>query len=142
LRTSGFADGIDICQYQSMSISNFRAWRCAPVLQTRLGKADADELASILKAIADPARLRLLSLIAAQPSGEACDCHFMKPLGLSQPTVSHHLKILHEAGIVARERRASWVYYRIVPERISALRDVLAFAPAKFHRRRGARVQS
>ena len=116
------------------------AWRCAPVLQARLGKADAEELASILKAIADPARLRLLSLIAAQPSGEACVCHFMKPLGLSQPTVSHHLKVLHEAGIVARERRASSVYYRIVPERISALRDVLALAPTEAHGQR-ARIQ-
>ncbi|HME70378.1 MAG TPA: metalloregulator ArsR/SmtB family transcription factor, partial [Myxococcota bacterium] len=95
-----------------MSIPTPRAWRCAPVLQSRLGKVDAEDLAGLFKAIADPARLRLLSLIAAQPSGEACVCHFMKPLGLSQPTVSHHLRILHEAGLLARERRASWVYYR------------------------------
>jgi len=87
---------------------------------------DAEELAGIFKAIADPARLRLLSLIAAQPSGEACVCHFTKPLGLSQPTVSHHLKLLHEAGLLARQRRASWVYYRIVPERMAELRDALA----------------
>jgi ArsR family transcriptional regulator, arsenate/arsenite/antimonite-responsive transcriptional repressor len=118
-----------------MSIRIPRTWRCAPLLQSRLGKADAEELAGIFKAIADPARLRLLSLIAAQPSGEACVCHFMKPLGLSQPTVSHHLRILHEAGLLARERRASWVYYRIVPERMSALRDVLAFAPEEPHRK-------
>jgi len=87
---------------------------------------DAEDLAGLFKAIADPARLRLLSLIAAQPSGEACVCHFMKPLGLSQPTVSHHLRILHEAGLLARERRASWVYYRIVPERVAELRGALA----------------
>jgi len=106
-----------------------------------LGKVDAEELAGIFKAIADPARLRLLSLIAAQPSGEACVCHFMKPLGLSQPTVSHHLRILHEAGLLARERRASWVFYRIVPESMSALRDVLAFAPEEPHGKSNARVQ-
>ncbi|HTF36176.1 MAG TPA: metalloregulator ArsR/SmtB family transcription factor [Myxococcota bacterium] len=109
-----------------MSIPTPRAWRCAPVLQSRLGRVDAEELAGIFKAIADPARLRLLSLIAAQPSGEACVCHFTKPLGLSQPTVSHHLKLLHEAGLLARQRRASWVYYRIVPERMAELRDALA----------------
>lgn len=96
------------------------------MLQGRLGAAAAQQLASAFRAIADPARLRLLSFLAAQAEGEACVCHLTKPLGLAQPTVSHHLRLLREAGLVARERRGSWVYYRLVPERMAALRDVLA----------------
>lgn len=99
---------------------------CAPVLHARLGKADAEELASAFRAIADPARLRLLSLIAAQPDGEACVCNLLKPLGLSQPTVSHHLKVLFDAGLLGRDKRGSWVYYRVLPDRMAELRDVLA----------------
>jgi len=99
---------------------------CAPVLQARLGKAAAEQLATAFKAIADPARLRLLSFIAAQPSGEACVCYLTRPLGLSQPTVSHHLRILHDAGLLTRDRRGTWVYYRIVPEHLAALREALA----------------
>jgi ArsR family transcriptional regulator, arsenate/arsenite/antimonite-responsive transcriptional repressor len=99
---------------------------CPPVLQGRLGKADAEQLAGAFKAIADPARLRLLSFVAAQPSGEACVCYLMKPLGLTQPTVSHHLKVLYDAGLLERERRGTWVYYRIVAARLAALRDALA----------------
>jgi ArsR family transcriptional regulator, arsenate/arsenite/antimonite-responsive transcriptional repressor len=99
---------------------------CPPVLGGRLGKADAEQLAGAFKAIADPARLRLLSFVAAQPSGEACVCYLMKPLGLTQPTVSHHLKVLYDAGLLERERRGTWVYYRIVAERLAALRDALA----------------
>ena len=85
-----------------------------------------EQLAAALKIVADPARLRLLSLIQAQPGGEACVCHLTEPLGLSQPTVSHHLKVLLEAGLVERERRGSWAYYRVVPEPLTALRNVLA----------------
>jgi ArsR family transcriptional regulator len=99
---------------------------CPPVLQTKLARGEAEELALAFKAIADPTRLRLLSLLAAQPSGEACVCHFSRPLDLSQPTVSHHLKVLFEAGLVDRERRGTWIYYRIVPQRFAALRDALA----------------
>lgn len=98
---------------------------CPPVLQGRLGQAVAEQIAGAFRALADPARLRLLSFIAAQPSGEACVCHLMKPLDISQPTVSHHLKVLFEAGLLERERRGTWVYYRIVPERLSALRAAL-----------------
>lgn len=98
---------------------------CPPVLQGRLGQAAAEQIAAAFKALADPARLRLLSFIAAQPSGEACVCHLMKPLDISQPTVSHHLKVLFDAGLLTRDRRGTWVYYRIVPERLAALRDAL-----------------
>jgi ArsR family transcriptional regulator len=98
---------------------------CPPLLQEPLAEEDAAELARALKTIADPARLRLLSLIQAQPDGETCVCHLTEPLGLSQPTVSHHLKVLHDAGLVERERRGSWVFYRVVPEALATLRDVL-----------------
>ena len=86
---------------------------CPPVLQGALSKGDAEELAATLKALADPVRLRLLSFIAAQPEGEACVCHVIDPMGLSQPTVSHHLKLLHQAGLLEREKRGAWVYYRV-----------------------------
>ena len=99
---------------------------CAPVLEGRLTKHDAEQLADAFKAIADPARLRLLNFIAAQPSGETCVCYLIKPLGLSQPTVSHHLKVLTGAGLLARERRGTWMFYRLVPERVEALRQALA----------------
>jgi ArsR family transcriptional regulator len=98
---------------------------CPPLSAGPLPSAEANRLASALKTLADPARLRLLSLIQAQPGGEACVCHLTEPLGLSQPTVSHHLKVLLEAGLVERERRGSWAYYRVVPEPLAALRDVL-----------------
>ncbi len=99
---------------------------CPPVLHTVLGKADADELAATLKALADPVRLRVLSFIAGQPDGEACVCHVIEPVGLSQPTVSHHLKVLHHAGLLEREKRGAWVYYRVVADRLEAVRAALA----------------
>jgi ArsR family transcriptional regulator len=105
------------------------------VLVGELKKAEAEELAATFKAMADPARLLLLNFIAAQPSGEACVCHFTEPLGLSQPTVSHHLKLLYDAGLLERERRGPWVYYRIIPERLEALRAALSLT----ERRTGAR---
>ena len=99
---------------------------CPPLLQRPLAEDEAQRLAQALKAIADPARLRLLSLIQGQPEGEACVCHLTEPLGLSQPTVSHHLKVLLNAGLVEREQRGSWAYYRVTPEPLGALRDVLS----------------
>src|SRR5262249_50033072 len=99
---------------------------CAAVLRTRLRRDDAEALATAFKAIADPGRLRLLSFIAGQPGAEACVCHLVEPLGLAQPTVSHHLRVLTEAGLLARERRGTWMFYRLVPERIEALRQALA----------------
>src|SRR5579862_1512929 len=92
---------------------------CPTVLEGSLKRNEADELALAFKAIADAGRLQVLSFIAAQPSGEACVCHFTKPLGVKQPTVSHHLKVLYEAGLLDRQRRGTWVYYRIVPERLA-----------------------
>jgi ArsR family transcriptional regulator len=99
---------------------------CPPLLDGPLGAADAAQLAAALKVLADPARLRLLSLIQAQPDGEACVCHLTEPLGLSQPTVSHHLKVLLGAGLVEREQRGSWAFFRVKPKPIAALRDLLS----------------
>ena len=99
---------------------------CPPVLHAALGKSDAEELAATLKALADPVRLRLLSFIAAQPDGEACVCHVIDPVGLSQPTVSHHLKLLHQAGLLERDKRGAWVYYRVIPDKLEAIRAALA----------------
>lgn len=104
---------------------------CAPVLRGDLAKGDAEELAALFKALADPARLRLLSFIAAQPEGEACVCFLTEPVGLSQPTVSHHLKLLHDAGLLEREKRGAWVYYRVVPGRLEDARAALATPPAR-----------
>jgi ArsR family transcriptional regulator len=99
---------------------------CAPVLRARLRRGDAEALATAFKAIADPGRLRLLSFIASQPGAETCVCNLVEPLGLAQPTVSHHLKVLTDAGLLARERRGTWMFYRLVPERVEALRQALA----------------
>jgi ArsR family transcriptional regulator len=76
--------------------------------------------------LADPARLRILSLIQAQPSGEACVCHLTEPLGLTQPTVSHHLKVLLDAGLVKREQRGSWAYFRVLADQLALVRELLA----------------
>jgi ArsR family transcriptional regulator len=102
---------------------------CGPVLTAPLAEHEAEELASALKVIADPARLRLLSLIANAPGGEACACDLVEPLGRSQPTVSHHLSVLTDAGLLERERRGKWAWYRVVPARLAPLADALA-APA------------
>ncbi|MEO6029990.1 MAG: metalloregulator ArsR/SmtB family transcription factor [Candidatus Binatia bacterium] len=104
---------------------------CPPVLHSALSKPDAEDLAKTLKALADPVRLRVLSFIAAQPEAEACVCHVTAPVGLSQPTVSHHLKVLHGAGLLAREKRGAWVYYRVVRERLEAVRAALATRPPR-----------
>ncbi len=98
---------------------------CPPLSAGPLDTNEARRLAAALKTIADPSRLQLLSLIQAQPEGEACVCHLTEPLGLSQPTVSHHLKVLRDAGLVERERRGSWAYYRVIPEPLTALRELL-----------------
>jgi ArsR family transcriptional regulator, arsenate/arsenite/antimonite-responsive transcriptional repressor len=99
---------------------------CASVLAAPLDEADALELARGFAALGDPARLQILSIIADAPSGEVCVCDFVEPLGKSQPTVSHHLKVLGEAGLVVGDRRTKWVWYRLVPERLAALQGAIA----------------
>ncbi len=99
---------------------------CAPVTSAVLGESDAEELAAAFKVLADPARLRLLSMVAAATTGEACACDLVGPVGKSQPTVSHHLSMLVEAGLLSREKRGRWAWYRVVPERLEGLRSALA----------------
>jgi ArsR family transcriptional regulator, arsenate/arsenite/antimonite-responsive transcriptional repressor len=104
---------------------------CAPLLAAPLGGEDAAQLAAAFSVLADPARLRLLSLIAAHQDGCACTCELTGPIGLSQPTVSHHLKTLHDAGFLARERCGRFTYYRVLPEQLAALRAVLDIPTAR-----------
>lgn len=97
---------------------------CSPILESPVGRDDADTLAARFRALGDPARLRLLSLIA--DCGEACACELVDVVGVSQPTVSHHLKVLYESGLVDRERRGKWIHYRVVHEALAELSTVLA----------------
>jgi ArsR family transcriptional regulator, arsenate/arsenite/antimonite-responsive transcriptional repressor len=99
---------------------------CAPIVRAPIDEDDAERLARSLKAIADPARLRILSMVAAHADQEACVCDLQEPLGLSQPTVSHHLKVLTEAGFLTRTKRATWAYYRLAPGSLDALAGLLA----------------
>jgi ArsR family transcriptional regulator, arsenate/arsenite/antimonite-responsive transcriptional repressor len=98
---------------------------CAiPLVREPIGEAEAPGLAQVFKALADPVRLRLVSLIGAHQGGEACVCELTEAFDLTQPTISHHLKVLRQAGIIDSERRGTWVYYRLEPaalERVGAL---------------------
>ena len=98
---------------------------CVPLLREPLSAVQAAELAHILKALADPTRLRLVSMVAAHEGGEACVCDLTAPLGLTQPTISHHLKILVDAGILSRDKRGVWAYYALRPAALSALAAIL-----------------
>jgi ArsR family transcriptional regulator len=98
---------------------------CAPVRKDSLDEDQAELLAHSFAALADPIRLRLLSFITST-KGEVCACDLVEPSGRSQPTVSHHMKILVDAGLVTRQKRGLWVWYRAVPSRLDALRAVLA----------------
>ncbi len=100
---------------------------CCPTgLTEPLDRPTAESLAVLLKAVADPARLQLLALIRAADAGEACVCDLTEPLGLTQPTVSHHLKVLTDAGILHRDKRATWAWYSVVPERLEQIAAVFA----------------
>ena len=96
---------------------------CSPLVSSPLSADTAERIAPLLKAIADPVRLRLLSLVAAHDGGEACVCDLNDAFDLSQPTISHHLKVLHESGLLDRSKRGVWVYYRV---RSEALADLAA----------------
>ena len=102
---------------------------CAPVVSGVLGLAEAQRLAKALKAVADPTRLRLLSIVAAHQDSEACVCDLTKPVGLTQGTVSHHLKVLVDAGLLTREQRGKWAYYALVPDALNALASIIAGDP-------------
>ena len=98
---------------------------CTPLVSEPLSASQAADLAHVLKALADPTRLRLVSMVAAHQNGEACVCELTEPLGLTQPTISHHLKILVDAGIFTRTQRGKWAYYAIAPARLNALATAL-----------------
>ena len=123
---------IDICQYSRVSKSAGSLLTltpvetvacCSPLTSRPLTADQADRIAPLLKALADPVRLRLLSLVASHADGEACVCDLNDAFDLSQPTISHHLKLLHDAGLLDREKRGVWVYYRVNP---TALADLAA----------------
>jgi ArsR family transcriptional regulator, arsenate/arsenite/antimonite-responsive transcriptional repressor len=101
---------------------------CTPLLREPITARQAAELARLLKALAEPTRLRLVSMVAAHEGGEACVCDLTEPLGLTQPTISHHLKILVDAGIFTRDKRGVWAYYALVPEAMDALSAILSTA--------------
>jgi ArsR family transcriptional regulator len=146
--------GIEVCQYRHVSKSLIALGQpeasvcCAPGAQVRLPSAEqgqelccaplsqgqltaeqADRVAPLLKALADPVRLRLMSLVASHPGGEACVCDLNDAFELSQPTISHHLKVLHEAGLVDREKRGVWVYYRARPQALASLGLLIGAQP-------------
>jgi ArsR family transcriptional regulator len=100
---------------------------CTPTAEDGLDADGAQRLAAVLKVIAEPTRLRLLSMVAARGvDGEACICDLTDPVGLTQPTVSHHMKVLVEAGLLEREQRGKWAYYRQVPGALDALARLVA----------------
>ncbi len=99
---------------------------CGPVLVEPIGAVEAEELAAGFKLLADPIRLRILSLIANAPGGEICACELPKAIGRSQPTVSHHLSLLTEAGLVRREQRGKWAWFQVEGARVAMLRDALS----------------
>ena len=99
---------------------------CSPLTGGVLDDESAQQLARVFKALGDPTRVRLVSLIAAADGAEACICDLTGPVGLSQPTVSHHMKLLADAGLVTREQRGKWAYYRLVEEAFDALRGAVS----------------
>ena len=137
LGSSEVATRIDRRQYRSMSKSELRvlgqddaaAACCSPMVSEPLDVGDAADLAHMFKALADPVRLRLLSFITSHEGGEACVCDLTGPFDVSQPTISHHLKVLREAGLVDCERRANWVHYWVVPAAMARLSALLQIAP-------------
>src|SRR3954462_5282536 len=123
-------DLFEVCRY-SFDMAASKTARldpiacCSPVRTDVLAEEQAVVLAESFAALSDPIRLRLLSYIAASDAEEVCACELVEPSGRSQPTVSHHMKILVEAGLIEREKRGLWVWYRLVPSRLDALRSVL-----------------
>lgn len=130
------APDIDDCQHRQVSNSEVTTpvldetlACCTPLSREPMSAARANAVAPLLKALADPVRLRLMSLVLSHDGGEACVCDLLPAFGLSQPTISHHLKVLHEVGLLDREKRGVWVYYRARPETLSAMTNLLRTAP-------------
>src|SRR6266699_585624 len=121
------ATDIDSCQYRCMSkplplLDPAGTAACCPPLSAEpLSQAQAEQVAPLLKALADPVRLRLMSLVASHPVGEACVCDLNDAFDLTQPTLRHHVKVLHEAGLLERDKRGVWVYSRARPQALASL---------------------
>ena len=126
---------MDACQYRRVSkslreLTPVQAVACcSPLVTEPISAGQAERVSPLLKALADPVRLRLMSLIASNPGGEACVCDLNDAFDLSQPTISHHLKVLHDAGLVDREKRGVWAYYRIRPQALSSLSALIGCRP-------------
>jgi ArsR family transcriptional regulator len=103
---------------------------CSPLSARPLSAEQAGQVAPLLKALADPVRLRLMSLVASHEGGEACVCDLNDAFDLSQPTISHHLKVLHDAGLLDREKRGVWVYYRARADALASLGALIGCPPA------------
>jgi ArsR family transcriptional regulator, arsenate/arsenite/antimonite-responsive transcriptional repressor len=122
---------IGVCQYRCMSkslvvLTGAETAACCPPLSAEpLSPEQAELVAPLLKALADPVRLRLMSLVASHPGGEACVCDLNEAFDLSQPTISHHLKVLHEAGLLDRDKRGVWVYYRARTQALASLATLI-----------------
>jgi ArsR family transcriptional regulator, arsenate/arsenite/antimonite-responsive transcriptional repressor len=130
---SDLGTDIDVCQHRCMSISrtqlpvlNDALACCSPLAHEPMSEGTAAQVAPLLKALAEPARLRLMSIVLSHAGGEACVCDLNEAFDLSQPTISHHLKVLHAAGLLDREKRGVWVYYRARPEAMEALLSLFA----------------
>jgi ArsR family transcriptional regulator len=124
---------IDICQYRRVSKSRVLTLSpvqavacCSPLSREPLSEMAAERIAPLLKALADPVRLRLMSLIASHEGGEACVCDLNDAFDLSQPTISQHLKVLHAAGLLEREKRGVWVYYRASAAAMNGLATLIS----------------
>jgi ArsR family transcriptional regulator, arsenate/arsenite/antimonite-responsive transcriptional repressor len=128
--------GIDICQYLRVSNSLLDLTPlqtvacCTPMTRKPMATEQATRVATLLKALADPVRLQLLSLVASHEGGEACVCDLNEAFDLSQPTISHHLKVLHQAGLLERSKRGVWVYYKVHDETLDGLGKLIASAGA------------
>lgn len=109
---------------ESLPITDLNAC-CSPISREPMDADGAEKLARSLKALADPARLRLLSIVASHEDAEACVCDLTEPLGLSQPTVSHHLKVLVDAGYLHREKRGTWAYYSLTPNSLASVSELI-----------------
>ncbi|MCG2624594.1 metalloregulator ArsR/SmtB family transcription factor [Arthrobacter sp. I2-34] len=103
---------------------------CAPLTREPMAAAQAERVAPLLKALADPVRLRLLSLVASHEGGEACVCDLNEAFDLSQPTISHHLKVLHQSGLLERSKRGVWVYYKVEANVLDSLGKLISSAGA------------
>jgi ArsR family transcriptional regulator len=102
---------------------------CSPLSAQPMTMEQAGQVAPLMKALADPVRLRLMSLVASHEGGEACMCDLTDAFDLSQPTITHHMKVLHEAGLVDREKRGVWVFYRVRPQAMAAIGALIGCTP-------------